>query len=84
MKWVSDYIGEEYKDWEGGNKIFITSPTGSGNTQFILKTLLSCFSIENKKLYLVNRRILKKQMETEISRLPYEQKSNIVIEIVRK
>lgn len=52
MKWVSDYIGEEYKDWEGGNKIFITSPTGSGNTQFILKTLLSCFSIENKKTLL--------------------------------
>jgi hypothetical protein len=30
MKWISDYIGEEYKEWKGGDKVFITSPTGSG------------------------------------------------------
>ena len=76
MKWVSERIGEEYKKWESGSMVFIASPTGSGKTQFILKTLLPYFSKENKKiLYLVNRRILKKQMEEDISKLPDEQRS---------
>lgn len=82
MKWVSERIGEEYKKWESGSMVFIASPTGSGKTQFILKTLLPYFSKENKKiLYLVNRRILKKQMEEDISKLPDEQRSNIVVEL---
>ena len=83
MKWVSERIGEEYK--VRGNLVawfYCITPTGSGKTQFILKTLLPYFSKENKKiLYLVNGRIpTKAQMEEDISN-PDEQRSNIVVEL---
>lgn len=82
MKWISDYIGEEYKEWKEGDKIFITSPTGSGKSRFILDTLLPYFScIKRKILYLVNRRILKEQIEMELSKLPYNQRSCIAVEL---
>lgn len=82
MKWISDYIGEEYKEWKDGDKIFITSPTGSGKSRFILNILLPYFSYKKRKiLYLVNRRILKEQIEMELSKLPYDQRSSIEVEL---
>ena len=51
----------------GGNCIFISAPTGSGKTHFILNIWLEYIASLNKKmLYLVNRSILKMQMEKEI------------------
>lgn len=92
-KWVTDYIGEAYKEWKGttentnnymvksikmGDKIFISAPTGTGKTYFILNTLLPYFYSQNKKiLFLVNRRILKEQMEKEISRININFRNNI-------
>lgn len=38
---LGDSIGEKYKEWKAGDCIFISAPTGSGKTTFILKTLLS-------------------------------------------
>lgn len=70
---VSEMIGEEYKNWgwgkECGKEIIIKAPTGSGKTYFVLHKLLK-YMIEqgmNKKmLYVVNRKILKKQLEEEL------------------
>lgn len=66
-KRLVDIIGEEYRGWEPGNVIFITAPTGAGKTYFIFYTLLEHI-IRNKKrlLYLVNRRVLQKQLEEEL------------------
>ena len=51
----------------GGNCIFISAPTGSGKTHFILNIWLGYIASQNKKmLYLVNRSILKAQLEKEI------------------
>lgn len=89
-KWVSDYIGEYYKTWSNGidketnqrikigDKVFISAPTGTGKTYFILNTLLPYFYSHNKKiLFLVNRRILKEQIEKEISRINVNFRKNI-------
>lgn len=66
-KYVDNEIGNEYKTWTDRQIVFITSPTGSGKTHFILYTLLS-YIIEQKGrlLYLVNRKVLKMQLEEEL------------------
>ena len=40
MEYISDKIGEQYKEWKQNDRVYITAPTGSGKTQFILKVLL--------------------------------------------
>lgn len=61
---ISDSPPDEYG---GGNCIFISAPTGSGKTYFIFNEWLRYIAEKNKKmLYLVNRSVLKKQLEKEI------------------
>ena len=66
-KYVADVIGEEYWNWEATDKIFITAPTGSGKTYFVLRNLIKR-AIANKEniVYFVNRKILKKQLQKEM------------------
>lgn len=68
VKWyVDDAIGAEYESWEGGDIVMLTAPTGRGKTHFILHTLLPyVISKGCKMLYLVNRKILKNQIEAEL------------------
>lgn len=81
MKYISDDIGEEYKEWTSGQSVFIASPTGSGKTTFIFDTLLPYYASKNRKiLYLVNRSVLKKQLEKRVANLPIEYKGVIHVE----
>ena len=41
-EYVSDKIGEEYKNWGNRDVIFITVPTGTGKSQY--RTILSFFA----------------------------------------
>lgn len=67
-KYVTDEIGDAYTKWSSGNIIMITAATGSGKTHFILHTLLKYAYVTKKHiLYLVNRKILKEQLEKELS-----------------
>lgn len=70
---ITDVIGEDYKKWENGEIIFITASTGSGKSYFILHTFLK-WALEKgmKILYLVNREILKKQLENNLNQISYE------------
>ena len=65
--YISEKIGEEYKKWQPGERVFIGAPTGSGKTTFVLEVLLK-YAIENRRkiLYLVNRKNLKKQIEEKV------------------
>lgn len=82
MKYISDAVGEEYKKWKPGDIVFLSSPTGSGKTTFVLKVLLPALaSVNGKMLYLVNRSILKRQMEEELRDFPLEQQRCIEIEL---
>lgn len=70
MRKLSEEIGEKYIEWKDGDCIFISSPTGSGKTYFIIN-ILRPFLIQNNKkvLYLVNRSILKEQIDKEMERM---------------
>ena len=67
MHYFSDDIKDTYKEWKPTDRIFISTPTGSGKTTFCLETLLPYAVNEGRSiLYLVNRKILKAQLETEL------------------
>lgn len=79
---IGNSIGEAYKEWQPGTAVFISSQTGSGKTSFILNELLPYAMKQNKKiLYLVNRKVLKEQMEKEILKLPLELAEWIDVEL---
>lgn len=68
-EYISDYIGEEYKNWPEDSSIIITSPTGSGKSTFVLQDLLPFAAKQGKYvIYLCNRRILREQIKE--SKLP--------------
>lgn len=69
---VEEFIGESYLKWVVNKKcvnnrvVFIQTPTGSGKSYFVYKALLE-YAVEHGEtiLYLVNRKILKKQLQRE-------------------
>lgn len=66
-KYLADEIGDEYKNWKNGNIVLINAPTGSGKTTFIIEKFLARELNQGRKiLYLVNRKILREQLEMEI------------------
>ena len=82
VEYLEKAIGNEYRQWGASDIIFITAPTGTGKTFFILNVYLkwivemalasseyrmkSTYTFPNRILYLVNRKILKKQLEEEL------------------
>lgn len=74
---VSAFIDNSYQRWKLGDKILISSQTGSGKTFFILHTLLPyAVDVKHTRIYyFVNRRILQKQLQEEIkNKYPQYQK----------
>lgn len=67
MRYVSDKIGDIYEKWGIRDIILITAPTGRGKSHFILHIFLKWIKKNGwKLLYLVNRKILKEQLEEEL------------------
>ena len=65
--YVEENVGESYREWEPGTPVKIMAPTGTGKSHFILHVLLDyAVSMGRKILYLVNRKILKRQLEVEL------------------
>lgn len=74
-RYLSDMIGDKYKKWRNGDIILITAATGAGKSYFILHTYLKwAIEEEFKILYLVNRKILKKQLEDILREINRENK----------
>lgn len=75
-KYISDIIGNAYKEWGREDTIFLTASTGAGKSQFILHDFLEWQIQQTKQnrerrehrniLYLVNRKILKKQIQKDL------------------
>ena len=64
-RYVTDIIGDDYKNWKPGDCILITNGTGSGKTYFILNTLLREARAQGKHLvYFCNRRFLSLQVQS--------------------
>lgn len=67
-RFVEDEIGSDYTSWRGGDIVYITAPTGSGKTTFILNVLLKyatmlCLTI----LLVVNRQSLRVQIKRALA-----------------
>ncbi|SCY80869.1 Superfamily II DNA or RNA helicase [Lachnospiraceae bacterium XBB2008] len=72
-RWISEAIGDSYKEWKKGYFYFLEAPTGTGKTSFVLKNLLEWIIKEQNPgsfpyhiTYLVNRKILKQQIDEEL------------------
>ena len=61
-KFVESIIGDEYMEWVEGDKIVISTPTGSGKTTFVISKLLR-YAVEQGKhiMYYCNRKVLNEQ-----------------------
>ena len=67
-KYISDVIKTDYENWSQNQVVFISAPTGSGKTTFVLKNLIEyAVSKQQKILYLVNRSILKEHIQKKIN-----------------
>lgn len=65
-QYISELIGEDYKQWNGGMRIVFDAGTNSGKTHFVLYTLLWWAQMRSKKiLYLCNREPLREQVERD-------------------
>lgn len=69
VKWISDVIGVDYLSWEKGDTVTIESPTNTGKTTFILKTLLPSLQTNDTILYICNRIELKRQIKIDLLKL---------------
>lgn len=68
-RYVSDIVGNAFENWKEGDQILITTPTGSGKTTFILKTLLKHAKDLNRHIvYFCNRRLLNFQLQSNVQR----------------
>ena len=67
-KYISDVIKTDYENWSQNQVVFISAPTGSGKTTFVLKNLIEyAVTKQQKILYLVNRSILKEHIQKKIN-----------------
>lgn len=64
QKYVSDGIGESYKNWSSNTPILISAQTGSGKNEFIKTTLLKDIKESDSEiLILVNRTAVNRQQK---------------------
>lgn len=71
LKWVTETIGKDYKDWKKGDIIRIQAQTGTGKTYFITgdkkhKGLIDTLKDYEKMIYICNRTELKKQIKIDL------------------
>ena len=66
--YLSELIGEDFKNWTACDEIFIQTPTGSGKTTFIVETLAPYAEKKGGEvLLLVNRKILRRQIKSGLA-----------------
>lgn len=67
-QYITAEIGKEYQNWANRDIVFITASTGAGKSHFILNVYLDwVIQRRGKLLYLVNRRILREQIQNEVN-----------------
>lgn len=86
LNWVTEIIGEEYRDWKKGDIVTIQAQTGTGKTYFITgdKThdgLIDFMDEYEKMVYICNRTELKRQIKLDLLKkfnkeLPYQKDAN--------
>lgn len=64
LMWISEVIGEDWKQWQKGDMVEILGQTGTGKTNFIKKLIRK--KVFAKVLYLCNRIDLKRQVKKDL------------------
>ena len=78
LEWISNKIGNEYKQWQKGDVVCIKAQTGTGKTYFIKNKLINDMFDNEKMLILVNRTKLREQVDKDLEKL-HGNKNNIKI-----
>lgn len=66
LRWVSDEIGEDYKNWKRGDVVTIEAQTGTGKTFFIKNVIIPYMESYEKILLVCNRINLKRQLKKDL------------------
>ena len=66
LQWVSDSIGDDYKNWKQGDTVLISAQTGTGKTWFIKNVLLDNIADHERLLLVCNRTNLKRQLKKDL------------------
>lgn len=67
--YLEKIIGNQYRNWKSGEWIFISAPTGTGKTTFVLNQLVPEAQNAGKEvLFLSNRTILRDQVKNIVAR----------------
>ena len=56
-KYVTDSIGDDYKNWKKGSPVFIDAPTGTRKTTFIYEKIIPHAIANGKNVLLISNRI---------------------------
>lgn len=66
LKWVTDEIGDSYKEWKKGDIVTIKAQTGTGKTYFIKNVMIRNIEDYEKMLLICNRINLKRQLKKDL------------------
>lgn len=66
LRWVSDSIRKDYKNWKKGDTVLISAQTGTGKTFFIKNELLDNIDEHERLLLVCNRTNLKRQLKKDL------------------
>lgn len=67
--YLEEIIGNQYRNWKSGEWVFISAPTGTGKTTFVLNQLVPEAKNAGKEvLFLSNRTILRDQVKNIVAR----------------
>ncbi|MGE7828940.1 DEAD/DEAH box helicase family protein, partial [Paenibacillus sp. NPDC093718] len=64
--WVSDVIGDTYKEWKPGDFVCIDAGTGTGKSHFVRNELYDACNAGQRILFISNRNKLKEQIRHAI------------------
>ena len=73
LEWVTNVIGDSYKEWKNGDEIIIKAQTGTGKTYFIKNVLIPYMDADEQMLIVCNRRHLKQQIKRDLLRKTFEE-----------
>ncbi|MED4016977.1 DEAD/DEAH box helicase [Sutcliffiella cohnii] len=66
LQWVSDSIGDDYKNWNKGDTVLMEAQTGTGKSWFIQNVLLDEMMDQERLLLVCNRTHLKRQLKKDL------------------
>lgn len=66
LKWVTEVIGEDYKNWKKGDVVRVQAQTGTGKTWFIMDKLIGNMKDYENLIYICNRIELKRQIKLDL------------------